>query len=138
MVTPGAERRPAWWVVAQLAQRLGIDVLAGAAPATSTDEDLLRSIAAGSRGGYDEIAAAGPHGVHAPDRYGWVHQDVLPDGRWRLAPPELVERFAHTTAPTPGLVLAPRRRVRSMNSCGSSRPPTQRVSPSTSGCIRWT
>jgi anaerobic selenocysteine-containing dehydrogenase len=116
VVAPAADRRPAWWVVAQLAHRLDLDVLAGADADTCTDDDLLRALSAGSRGGYDVLAAAGPHGVRAPDRYGWVHEQVLPDGRWQVAPAELVARLHATTGPDPGLVLAPRRRVRSMNS----------------------
>ncbi|HEY8217973.1 MAG TPA: molybdopterin dinucleotide binding domain-containing protein, partial [Acidimicrobiia bacterium] len=116
VVPPAAQRRPAWWVVAQVASRLGIDVLGGADPHRCTDEDLLRTIAAGSRGGYEALVTAGPHGVRAPDRYGWVHDGVLPHGRWRLAPTELVDRLGSIAAPDPGLVLAPRRRARSMNS----------------------
>lgn len=117
VVPPGADRRPVWWVIAQLATRLELDVLSGADPDAIDDETLLRGIAVGSRGGYDELAAAGPHGVRAPDAYGWVHDVVLPDGRWKLAPPELVDRFRPPgDAAAPALVLAPRRRVRSMNS----------------------
>jgi anaerobic selenocysteine-containing dehydrogenase len=46
---------------------------------------------------------------------GWYHRCVLPDGRWRLAPPELVARLDADDEP-PGLVLSPRRQVRTMNS----------------------
>jgi anaerobic selenocysteine-containing dehydrogenase len=116
VVPPAGDRRPAWWVVAQLARRLDLDVLAGADADTCTDDDLLRALSAGSRGGYDHLVAAGPHGVRAPDRYGWVHEQVLRDGRWQVAPPELVARLSAIADPAPGLVLAPRRRVRSMNS----------------------
>jgi anaerobic selenocysteine-containing dehydrogenase len=116
VVVPAAQRRPAWWVVAHLARRLGLDVLGGADPDACTDDDVLRGIAAGSRGGYDALVAAGPHGVRAPDRYGWVHEHVLANGRWNLAPPQLTERFRAMPAADAGLVLAPRRRVRSMNS----------------------
>ena len=113
-----AARRPSWWALAQLARRLGLDVLGGLDPDVCDDEALLRGVAAGSRGGYDALVAAGPHGVRSDDRYGWVHEQVLPGGRWNLAPRTLLGRLAAMTDPEPdvGLVLAPRRRVRSMNS----------------------
>jgi anaerobic selenocysteine-containing dehydrogenase len=117
VISPGADRRPAWWVLAQLALRLDMDVLGGLHPDSCDDDTLLRGVAAGSRGGYDALVAAGPHGVTTPARYGWVHEQVLPRGRWRLAPTELVERLtAPGVSDEQGLVLAPRRRVRSMNS----------------------
>jgi anaerobic selenocysteine-containing dehydrogenase len=42
----------------------------------------------------------------------------LPDGRWRVAPPELVEQLAKLAERQPGpeLVLVPRRQPRHMNS----------------------
>jgi anaerobic selenocysteine-containing dehydrogenase len=117
VVAPGAYRRPAWWVIAQLAHRLGLDVLGGADPDTCDDETLLAGIAAGSRGGYDALVAAGPHGIDAPVRTGWVHDQLLPEGRWNLAPRRLVERLRamRDPDPDPGLVLVPRRRGASMN-----------------------
>jgi anaerobic selenocysteine-containing dehydrogenase len=122
VVAPGASRRPAWWVLAQLARRLDLDVLGDVDPDECDDETLLRGIAARSRGGYDELADAGPHGVSAPDAYGWVHERVLPDGRWQLAPDVMLQRLGTLRDPGPGRVLAPRRRVRSMNSARYTAP----------------
>jgi anaerobic selenocysteine-containing dehydrogenase len=120
VVAASAERRPAWWVLGALARRLGLDVLGGVDPDDCTDDQLLRGIAAGSRGGYDAIVAGGAHGVRNASRYGWVHEVVLPRGRWRIAPRSLVARLEASAAasggPAPELVLVPRRRVRSMNS----------------------
>ena len=46
VVPTEAERRPAWWVLAQLARRLGIDALGGARdPDSLTDDDVLRGLA---------------------------------------------------------------------------------------------
>jgi len=119
VVAPGAQRRPVWWVLGELARRLDFDVLGGIEPDQCTDDTLLRALAAGSRGGYEAIIAGGPHGVSASPQYGWVHERVLPGGRWRIAPTFLVSRLA-AAAPVGrdegGLVLVPRRRVRSMNS----------------------
>jgi anaerobic selenocysteine-containing dehydrogenase len=107
-------------VLGTLARRLGFDVLGGVEPDACTDEQLLRIIAAGSRKGYDAIVASGPHGVRNASMYGWVHDTVLPGGRWRVAPSSLLARLevhaATVSDAVPGLVLAPRRRVRSMNS----------------------
>lgn len=116
VVPPGASRKPTWWVLAQLARRVGVDALGGDDPDTCDDETLLRRTAGASRGGYDALVAAGPHGVHAPVLHGWVHDRVLSGGTWRLAPPEMLERLGAAPDPTEGMVLTPRRRVRSMNS----------------------
>ena len=132
VVPPGELRRPVWWALGELARRLDLDVLGGIDPARCTDDALLRGIAAGSRGGYDEIVAGGPHGVSVASEYGWVHEKVLGGGRWRIAPASLVARLVAAAdvvaapdigsagrpdaRPDEGLVFVPRRRVRSMNS----------------------
>ncbi len=98
VVRPGAERRPAWWVLGSLARRLDLDVLGGVEPDDCSDDQVLRGISAGSRGGYDEIVAGGPHGVRNESRYGWVHDVVLPRGQWRIAPRSLLARLASSAA----------------------------------------
>ena len=63
--------------------------------------------------------AAGPHGVDVPHEYGWVADELLPDGRWQVAPPEMVERLARHRPRLPAttsLVLTNRRDVRRLNS----------------------
>ena len=40
-----------------------------------------------------EVFANGPHGTDVAIEHGWVHEQLLPDGRWRLAPSELVARL---------------------------------------------
>lgn len=121
VVTPVAERRPAWWIFADLARRLGLDVLpAGLDAATATDDDLLAAAA----GGPEVLAAVQAHdgGVVADDRVtGWA-LDALPIGRAQLAPPPLVEQFAALTdepAPAEALRLVPRRLLRRFNSVHS-------------------
>ena len=116
VVAVGADRRPAWWALGSIARRLGLDVLHGLDPDRCDDETLLGRLAAGSRDGYDTLVAAGPHGLVAPPAPGWVHDRMLPGGRWRIAPEGLVDRLARTAEPESGLVLIPRRRVRWMNS----------------------
>jgi anaerobic selenocysteine-containing dehydrogenase len=94
--------RPAWWVWAQLAMRLGADLLDGLAPDDCSDETINRILLSDSRDGADALFGAGPHGLPMPHLHGWFH-DVLPDGRWRLAPTEILSRLVGLqSAPAPG------------------------------------
>jgi anaerobic selenocysteine-containing dehydrogenase len=121
----GASRKPVWWTCAQLASRLGTEVLPGGAdPDTVTEDDLLASFCSRGRIPFDELRAA-PTAVEAERVVrGWVHDRVLPEGRWRLAPAELVADLARVSAPgaeeqAPAelpLTLIPRRLMRNMNS----------------------
>jgi anaerobic selenocysteine-containing dehydrogenase len=86
-------RRPLWWIVAQIARRLGADLLNGKDPDLITDEELLRDRASNSRDGADALFAAGIEGLNAPALYGWVREKALQNGRWRLVPPDLAERL---------------------------------------------
>jgi anaerobic selenocysteine-containing dehydrogenase len=111
VVAPAGERKPVWWMFGQLARRMGGDILGGADPDALTDERYLGAIAGA------DVVAAGPHGVDVPLEYGWVAEALLPEGRWRLAPVELVERLRVHVPPTgDGLVLVNRRDVRRLNS----------------------
>ena len=121
VVAPGAQRRPAWWILGQLGRRLDLDVLGGLDPDATDDRALLARLAAPAPVAAEDLFAAGPHGVAGPaPEFGWVHDEVLPDGRFRLAPAALVERLTHEIAaldePRPAMVLVPRRQLRSMNS----------------------
>jgi anaerobic selenocysteine-containing dehydrogenase len=56
--------------------------------------------------------------VSGPER-GWVTDTVLPHGRWRLAPADLVEQLQALQADPPArapLVLIPGRQLRTLNS----------------------
>jgi anaerobic selenocysteine-containing dehydrogenase len=113
VVPPVAERKPVWWMYQELGRRLGVDVLDGLDPAAPAEEAFLRRLASNSREGADALFAAGPHGLPIAPVYGWVHDRVLPHGRWRLAPdvllnrlPELLEQTDHDR-----LLLVSRREV---------------------------
>ena len=116
VVAPGGDRRPSWWILAELAERLDLDVLPGGRRAVeTTDDDLLRILVDRSRGKWEELVEQ-RHVAEAPV-FGWVLDDVLPGGRWKLAPPLLVEQFAEVAdAEVPSLQLIPRRQVRHLNS----------------------
>ncbi|MCW2526225.1 MAG: putative dehydrogenase [Pseudonocardiales bacterium] len=125
VVPPVAQRRPLWWSMAQLADRLGFDVLPGSLTAdTASDEALFEPLISRS---HNPSALTEPTGVAlAPDvsRFGWITDRVLPDGRWRLAPAPLVGQLVDLLAgqldpglPDPlELTLVPRRMLRVMNS----------------------
>jgi anaerobic selenocysteine-containing dehydrogenase len=110
VVPPAADRRPVWWIFGQLARHMGRDILGGADPDVLTDEAYLGAIAGA------DVVAAGPHGIDVPHEYGWVAEALLPEGVWRIAPPELVERLGAHVPPGDGLVLVNRRDVRRLNS----------------------
>jgi anaerobic selenocysteine-containing dehydrogenase len=65
------------------------------------------------------LASPGVTLVSPPRPRGWVHEKVLSDGRWRVAPSPLVELFVDYTsqpARSSPLVAIPRRALRRMNS----------------------
>ena len=111
-----------WWSLAKLGHRLGVDVLR-ADPDTIGETQLLEPIMARSRVGADALMGAPSGLVHSGAVHGWVHDRVLPDGRWRLAPPMLIDALgkamaslATTDESERPLVLVPHRRLRLMNS----------------------
>ena len=136
VVPPRGERRPMWWPYAHIARRLGHDLLDGRDPDQVTDEVLLEELADRSRMSF-AVLRDSPTGVVAEDSVmGWVEQGLLPDGRWQVAPAELVEQLEHIPNPAP-LVLLPQRQARHLNSQlvdlaehkGPSDQPEARVHP---------
>lgn len=93
-VAPVAGRRPMWWMLAQLGRRLDLDLLDGIDPDRTSDLSLIRRMAGAGRESVDSLFAAGPDGLRPPRIYGWVRERALPEGRWRLLPPGLLERLA--------------------------------------------
>ncbi|MFI5957508.1 molybdopterin-dependent oxidoreductase [Cryptosporangium sp. NPDC051539] len=133
-LAPEDGRRPTWWMCTQIARRLGHDLLGGALDADEcTEEELYRYVYAG-RDDLDEVLAAGSHGVETPRPPGWVHDHVLPGGRWRLVPPLMVERLpAVWERDTSSWRLLPARRLRNNNSveygAAPSGPPPVLINP---------
>lgn len=115
VVAPVAERRSMWWHYASIAHRLGLDLLDGRHPDEVTDEELLAPLAERSRADFATLREAPTAVVAERAAMGWVERDLLPDGRWEAAPPELVAQLAALSDPAP-LVLTPRRQLRHLNS----------------------
>ena len=127
IVEPGADRRPVWWMFAALSRAMGRELPESVDPSDLTDADYLRGVLAHSQLDADDVFAAGPRGVDTPVEHGWVRSELLPDGRWSIAPAPLLDRLAayHDPVPAP-FVLAPRREMAWSNSvaygAGASAP----------------
>jgi anaerobic selenocysteine-containing dehydrogenase len=93
VVPPSGERRPVWWVAAQLGRRLGTDVLGGLDPDHVTEEELTRQYFRAGRQDLGDPVDAGPDGIALPVVHGYMAGRVLPGGRWRIFLPELVGRL---------------------------------------------
>jgi anaerobic selenocysteine-containing dehydrogenase len=77
----------------------------------------MRKVAAGLRDGGAAIVDAGPRGVRPPIVYGWIHDRVLPDGKWRLAPESMVTQLASLLdEASPPLLLVSHRAMHNHNS----------------------
>lgn len=125
-----ADRRPMWWSLGKLAQRMGLSILPGGADADAcTDDEAVAAIVAGTATPWDEVRRAeGPVLFPYEDR--WVERTVLPDGRWDLAPPELAGLVDDALRrPRHDLVLGNRREVDHTNSTMAwgvaGRPPSE-------------
>jgi anaerobic selenocysteine-containing dehydrogenase len=117
VVPPSGERKPLWWIAAQLGSRMNIDVLKGLDPETVTEEDLLRRIAAKGRGPFDDLLAAGPHGRAIPQPDDWVRQR-LHEQKWNILAGEFLERLDAmevSEPPTGHLMLVSGRLVSRVN-----------------------
>jgi len=113
---PLAERKPTWWIYGQIAKYLGHDLFDGVLDVDRcTELDVFRQMHA-ARPDLEEIFRAGTHGVPMARPTGWVHDYVIPDGRWRIAPSTLVERLPEVLRrPDSAFRLVPNRRLRNTN-----------------------
>jgi hypothetical protein len=100
----------------------------GVSPDDLGDEDYLRGVLAHARLDAGDVFAAGPRGIEVPKEYGWVHAELLQDGRWSIAPAPLLERLGAYADPAPAeFVLAPRREMAWSNSIAYGPVATGRV-----------
>lgn len=104
VVEPLGERRPQWWVFAELSRRLGLPLFGSRkrdallAGVELDDAAIAAALADGARHPWDEVRAA-PYGVldDALDA-GWLIPDRLP-GLLDVAPPEVATAFAEWAPP---------------------------------------
>jgi anaerobic selenocysteine-containing dehydrogenase len=117
VVDPVADRRPVWWMLAQLSARIGTELLPGLAPDASTDETFLSGLLAHSPLDGGDVFAAGPRGIDVPIEFGWVRATMLPRGVWGIAPPQMLSRLvSHRPPNATGFVMTPRREMAWSNS----------------------
>jgi anaerobic selenocysteine-containing dehydrogenase len=109
ILSPIADRKPTWWYVNEIAQRLGLSVF----DEQFTEDEVH---AGGKRGRVVEHARSAPAGIVVGDdvHFGTLVDD-LPEGRWNLAPREFVDQLRQATH-MPKLVLIPHRQPRHVNS----------------------
>lgn len=111
LVAPMGQRRSAWWVIAQLMERMGLPVPAHV-PADDrepgADDAMLATLMAGARCSFAELAAAGT--VTRPLEFpgAWVDRHVERMGGWKVAPPKLLELWAETRAADEAALGVPR------------------------------
>jgi anaerobic selenocysteine-containing dehydrogenase len=116
IVDPVADRRPVWWMFAALNRAMG-RATPGGDNLERSDEDFLHGVLRHSRLDAGEVFAAGPRGIGTSIEYGWVHDELLVDGRWHIAPAALLDRLATYSDPEPrAFVIAPRREMAWSNS----------------------
>jgi anaerobic selenocysteine-containing dehydrogenase len=113
VLAPTADRHPMWWWAAQLAQRLDCPITRGD-PDACSDATFLTPVADASPASFAELQDGRVVERDLPEP-GWVRTKVLPDGRWRLTPEELLAQLAGLPA-QPELSLIPRRQVKHLNS----------------------
>lgn len=127
IVPPGASRRPQWWVEAEIARRLGHNIMPpGLTPDSATDDDILGSIVRHARADLPALKAHPTALVAEKETYGWVLPHIARLGGWRLAPAELIEQMDSLPLPDDGLLLIPRRRLRQINSVHITETSTRR------------
>jgi anaerobic selenocysteine-containing dehydrogenase len=132
VVAPVGGRRPTWWILAQLARRLDVDLLPGRDPDTLCDDDVLRHLLAKASLPFDELLEHGPRGLSLSAEVGWLRRDFLRDGCWNLAPPQLVTRLEGHSPPNGDLMLTTRRETGWINSVryqGLGAVPVVRMNP---------
>ena len=119
VVQPGADRRPQWQALAQLGARMGLDVIAeGVDPDTIDEEEIIDRVGRGARVSVDELRNASTAVVAEDAVFGWVHERVLPEGRWRLSPQALgasLAELADEAADDDQLLLISARQHRHVN-----------------------
>jgi anaerobic selenocysteine-containing dehydrogenase len=125
LAPPAGDQRATWWSVAGLARRMGLEI--GIDPDTSSEDSVLAGVLSASRVPADELREAGVVVIPGID-HPWVDA-VLPDGRWQLAPPELLQQLRMWEPPAPGIVLTPRRERGHVNSTMATGTPTAELHP---------
>jgi anaerobic selenocysteine-containing dehydrogenase len=119
VVQPLHERRPVWWMFAQLANRLGLDLLPRDIELNDQTETQLLMKVVDRSIDPQSLMSTPSLTISSGAIYGWVTANVLPSGMWRLEASALqtniAERLENPPQHVPS-VLLPSRRLKLMNS----------------------
>jgi anaerobic selenocysteine-containing dehydrogenase len=125
LVEATGERRSAWWILAELMRRMGMDVPAHVPAddrAAGADDAMLAVQMAHARCSFEELAAQGQVSVPLEFPAAWVDRHIDRIGGWRLAPERLVAFWHEVRAADmaamddpPPLRFIPRRQRRKLN-----------------------
>ena len=112
-----ADRKPEWWFVAELARLMDIAVLPDGLGSDSSDRDVMRALYPNTRVPLEELESH-PSGVAVDvERLPWVTERVLVDGRWQVAPHQVVTQLRGLDRrPPQGIHLLSRRQRHRLNS----------------------
>ncbi len=112
VVEPAADRKPIWWMLKELAERL--DLSMGLPDDISHDDDVMRPMMASARASFDEVKACETALVSDGRTYEWIHRH-LPGGRWQLDQEDLLEQLATADVEQSDFVLIPHRQKNKLN-----------------------
>ncbi len=109
---------PVWWMFGHAGRVAWASTCSAAPiPTTSPTRRYLRGIARALAARRRRGVRRRPHGLDVPVEYGWVHETMLPDGRWQIAPAVLLERLAaHREPGARASCSSPRREMAWSNS----------------------
>lgn len=119
VVQPLHERRPVWWMLAQLANRLELDLLPRDVELNDETETRLLMHLVDRSLDPQSLMSSPSLTIASGAVYGWVAARVLSSGKWRLGVPALQADIAHLLKNPPqqgSSVLLPSRRLKLMNS----------------------
>jgi len=113
VVEPSGERKPLWWMLREISERVGID--SGLPAQVADEDDLLRPLMSGAKASFDEVKASPTAFANEGRTYGWVRRH-LPGGRWNLAPQDLVAQLDAAKVCEARFVIVPHRQRYKLNS----------------------
>ena len=108
VVSPAAERRSTWWILAELGQRLGYSLADTADP--DDDDRMLAQMMGRARSTFAELVTDGYVEATRELPAAWVEAHLDRLGGWRLAPQALIDQLDALTAPEPLVLVRAGRR----------------------------
>ena len=102
----GADRRPVWWMFAALSAAMGRPAPGGVDPDAHRRALPARRARPLARSTPTTCSRPGRAASQLDDEHGWVHGELLPDGRWSIAPGAARSTACRVTGSGAGAVRA--------------------------------